>query len=489
MGYKKTGGAQQLTKELDTKEFVNYFMGKYIRENKSDCVIHTLPENNNRKVLFVIDMQKDFIDKAQPPSYYDDKGIQIQDGIQIGAFAVKDGKTCVDEIIKYLDEHKDKFDKIIFTRDLHDPKHCSFSNQGGVFPNHCVIGTEGSKFDPVIQEWIEKNKSDKVEVLFKGMHPNQDSFGAIEYDDKHRNKRQLGENCCNSIIRKNDSPQISSCSDIFTGCKKLNVKYDSNQWTFGQTYADISEQFEDIKIGDLLEDKDVYICGLAGDYCVRDTALNLADMRKSNSDKNVYVLHDLTRNAFIPISPKYEKAIFSKNERYGGKLVNPNFFEETKNKPITDYIFKLNANGVAKMLTLNELKKLNGNVPSSHVHFVTDVRQIIADYCEAGVKLYTGKKVGRLSLDYNVVNKNKKKQNQNEIIQERQRHAEKAHMEKMNKARERENRSKKIGGKRRRKTKKRHNKKTKRKVTKKRHHKKTKKRKVRKTKKNKTRKR
>ena len=442
----KTGGSKRLTyKSLDTKSFVNLFMGKYIQKEKPDCVIDILP-NNSPKVLMVIDMQKDFIDKIELPSYYGNKGLDIGKGKQIGAFAVQDGKTCVEQIITYLNKHRDDFDKIIFTRDLHDPRHCSFSNEGGVFPNHCVIGTEGSKFDPDVQAWIDKNNSNKVEVLFKGMHPNQDSFGAIEYGDEHRKKRQLGNKCCGSSMMTNDLDQGSSCSDIFTGCKKLKGGFDSNQWKFGETYANISQQFEDWDIKDIIGNKDVYICGLAGDYCVRDTALNLADMRNT-SVKNVYVLHDLTRNAFIPITDDYKKAKFDKANRYGGELVNPDYFLETE-KSITDYVFD-NSQLISRQ-DLNSIR-LSKTPLSNKFHFVTDVRQIIADYCNAGVKLFTENPA--LIQDINI----------GKIPTQ--------------------------GGKRRRKTKKRHNKKTKRKVTKKRHHKKTKKRKVRKTKKNKTRKR
>ena len=42
------------------------------------------------------------------------------------------------------------FDLIVATRDRHPPDHCSFQAQGGVWPPHCVDGTEGCELHPEI---------------------------------------------------------------------------------------------------------------------------------------------------------------------------------------------------------------------------------------------------------------------------------------------------------------------------------------------------
>jgi nicotinamidase/pyrazinamidase len=63
-----------------------------------------------------------------------------------GSLAVLDG----DKIVPPLNIVIDAFDKanlpIFFTRDWHPPNHCSFRDQGGIWPVHCVKGTPGADF-------------------------------------------------------------------------------------------------------------------------------------------------------------------------------------------------------------------------------------------------------------------------------------------------------------------------------------------------------
>lgn len=40
----------------------------------------------------------------------------------------------------------------VATRDWHPADHCSFKAQGGVWPPHCVAGTEGAAFHPAVDQ-------------------------------------------------------------------------------------------------------------------------------------------------------------------------------------------------------------------------------------------------------------------------------------------------------------------------------------------------
>jgi hypothetical protein len=60
----------------------------------------------------------------------------------------------------------------------------------------------------------------------------------------------------------------------------------------------------------------IFVCGLVGDICVLDTAINLI----KNGYKNVYIIFDLTRMVYIPgpagyiMSPKKYADILNKND-------------------------------------------------------------------------------------------------------------------------------------------------------------------------------
>lgn len=65
-----------------------------------------------------------------------------------GALAVPQG----DEVVPVLNRYIQLFAKvglpIVFTRDWHPSDHCSFREQGGPWPSHCVAGTPGAAFAP-----------------------------------------------------------------------------------------------------------------------------------------------------------------------------------------------------------------------------------------------------------------------------------------------------------------------------------------------------
>jgi nicotinamidase-related amidase len=414
----------------DTNKILNRYFKKYADENKK-AIFNELPEtfeDRKKRILYVIDMQNDFIDELPTsPNKLTGPSVILPDGENlgnIGAFAVNNGGNNLvngpDGLIKFLDNNIDKFYKIIFSRDLHDPDHCSFVTQGGTFPAHCVIGSYGSMFYPAVENWLKTKKdSKKIDIIFKGMHPNKDSFGAEKYTNLNAdNMRQIGTRCCGS-----DNQEVElSCSDTFTGSYKLKPNINPLGMEMGgKTWKDIKDNFEEYKVDEVDE---YYVCGLAGDFCVRDTALNLKD----NTEKPVYVLHDFTRNAFVPLSVPLKTSAYSADNRYGNGLTVSHLEMNDNNEPsgklskimfekgekgLQHYIFEFTPPSKYTILDPNstdftEIKELTGfnmNLAgidgevvngailfgdgNTYYHFVSDHRQIIDDYVNAGIKLLT----------------------------------------------------------------------------------------------------
>ena len=70
-----------------------------------------------------------------------------------GSLATANGPTAMDYLAKALGEGAWKnYSWIIVTQDAHPANHCSFVEQGGVFPPHCVQGTEGMNVYPALQQ-------------------------------------------------------------------------------------------------------------------------------------------------------------------------------------------------------------------------------------------------------------------------------------------------------------------------------------------------
>src|SRR4051812_45158024 len=89
-----------------------------------------------------------------------------------GALAVAHG----DEIAARVNElaASGEFDLVVATRDWHPADHGSFAEQGGIWPVHCVAGTEGAQLHPALD-------AARVDVILdKGQDPGSDGYSGFE---------------------------------------------------------------------------------------------------------------------------------------------------------------------------------------------------------------------------------------------------------------------------------------------------------------------
>lgn len=145
-----------------------------------------------KKLLMVIDPQIDFI---------------------TGSLPVPGGEEAMDALSEYIRHNGDEYGRIIVTADRHPMRHCSFKNEGGEWPRHCIADSVGAAIWPPIMSALLES-AEKVRVLHKG-------------EDEKREEYSIFKNAAASdeILRIIDGQQI------------------------GQ----------------------IDICGLAGDICVADT--------------------------------------------------------------------------------------------------------------------------------------------------------------------------------------------------------------------------
>ena len=181
-----------------------------------------------------------------------------------GALAVKGGENIVEPINKAQEE----FDTIILTQDWHPREHSSFAANHNaevysnmemdygsqiLWPNHCIQGSEGANF----HRNLNTNKGDLI--LRKGCNPKIDSYSVFFENDKNTT----------------------------TGLEGYLIKK---------------------------EIKELYLCGLAFDYCVFYSALD-----GINLGFDVFVFQDLTKA--IDLNNSKEIAKITMTEK-GIKLIN-----------------------------------------------------------------------------------------------------------------------------------------------------------------------
>ena len=107
-----------------------------------------------RAALLVVDLQNDFC-----PG---------------GALAVTDADRIIPVVNRLLKFFGSRDLPIFLSRDWHPEKHCSFREQGGSWPPHCVRGTRGAKFPELLE------LPDKFEIISKAVEQEKDAYSAFQ---------------------------------------------------------------------------------------------------------------------------------------------------------------------------------------------------------------------------------------------------------------------------------------------------------------------
>ena len=119
------------------------------------------PELPNR-LLIIVDPQVDFT---------------------TGSLATANGPAAMDYLANALKEGAwQNYGWIVVTQDFHPANHCSFVEQGGDFPPHCVQGTEGMEVYPALQQVLSDILPDipNIHYMQKGDLPEKEEFSIFQ---------------------------------------------------------------------------------------------------------------------------------------------------------------------------------------------------------------------------------------------------------------------------------------------------------------------
>lgn len=115
----------------------------------------------DKKVLFIIDAQRDFMDG--------------------GKLGVDNSTEKMDALAKYIRETKGKYDVIFASVDWHPITHCSFKQNGGIWPPHCLQHSEGAAIYEPILEAINEIDAD-FHVFSKGVNEDREEYSVMKND-------------------------------------------------------------------------------------------------------------------------------------------------------------------------------------------------------------------------------------------------------------------------------------------------------------------
>ena len=116
--------------------------------------------------LVIVDLQKDFL-----PG---------------GSLAVPHGEEVVPVLNRILALIQSNGLPVYATRDWHPAGHCSFKKQGGPWPPHCVIATQGAQFADDLR------LPPSAVILSKGTRLDEDAYSGFQGTDLDQTLRKQG---------------------------------------------------------------------------------------------------------------------------------------------------------------------------------------------------------------------------------------------------------------------------------------------------------
>lgn len=167
-----------------------------------------------KNILLIVDPQNDFI---------------------TGSLAVEGAKEKMMKLADYINGDHPSYDYVCVTMDTHPTDHCSFKENGGIWPAHCVYDTNGWNLPEYLNEALEN--ANFVSCYHKGTEVDKEEYSIFD------NER-------NGFMLRTQIKELARQEDVY-----------------------------------------VDVCGIAGDYCVLET---IKGLRKFIGDDYIKILWDYT---------------------------------------------------------------------------------------------------------------------------------------------------------------------------------------------------
>ena len=147
-----------------------------------------------RKILIIVDPQYDFIEG--------------------GSLGVDGAREAMNRLAEFIEAHYKEYDLIIFTADWHLPSHCSFKDNGGIWPRHCVEYSQGAAIYQPLLDALDDVKRD-YDVLTKGCDEDHEEYSIF--------KNVISCSFLKAINKTNEISIVDVCGLALDYCVKDSI--------------------------------------------------------------------------------------------------------------------------------------------------------------------------------------------------------------------------------------------------------------------------
>lgn len=146
------------------------------------------------KMLLVVDPQIDFID---------------------GTLSVAHANEAMENLGRYIQEHDGEYALKVCTLDWHPSSHCSFVENGGEWPRHCVAYSMGASVWPAVFASLQATKGDNY-FLTKGTQADREEYSIF--------KNFASASALMSLAKQYSVEQIDICGIAYDVCVFNTIK-------------------------------------------------------------------------------------------------------------------------------------------------------------------------------------------------------------------------------------------------------------------------
>ena len=150
-----------------------------------------------------------------------------------GALGIFGAQEILPTLCQYIYRFQTRGLPIFLTRDWHPPAHCSFRDQGGPWPTHCVAGTAGSLPPPDFEAPAS------AVLIFKAIDQDQEAYSAFQHTALNRHLHALGirrlfigglatDYCVANTVKDAMALGYAVCL-LMDGIKAVNIKPDDGR--------------------------------------------------------------------------------------------------------------------------------------------------------------------------------------------------------------------------------------------------------------------
>lgn len=147
-----------------------------------------------RKILIIVDAQYGFIEG--------------------GSLGVDGAREAMNHLVEFIEKHYKEYDGIFLTADWHPITHCSFKDNGGIWPTHCVQFSHGAAIYQPILDVLDHLKID-YDVLTKGCDEDHEEYSIF--------KNVTSEAYLKGMNKYNEISEVHVCGLALDFCVKDSI--------------------------------------------------------------------------------------------------------------------------------------------------------------------------------------------------------------------------------------------------------------------------